>query len=61
VSIRRGFGGSPIVPDGEITVVPSDQLKLTDVINSFAKKVDCLDEEIRPTADKSSKKPSKTR
>jgi phospholipid/cholesterol/gamma-HCH transport system substrate-binding protein len=61
VSIRRGFGGTPIVPDGEITVVPSDQLKLTDVINSFAKKVDCLDEEIRPTADKSSKKPSKTR
>ncbi len=64
VSIRRGFGGSPIGPDSEITVVPSDQLKLKDVINSFAKKVDCLDEEIHSTADKSPKppkKPSKTR
>jgi len=64
VSIRRGFGGSPIVPDGEITVVPSDQLKLKDLINSFANKVDCLEEEIPPTADKSpkpSKKPSTTR
>jgi phospholipid/cholesterol/gamma-HCH transport system substrate-binding protein len=55
VSIRRGFGGSPIGPDGEIAVVPSDQLKLKDLINSFANKVDCLEEEIHPTADKSPK------
>ena len=48
VSIRRGFGGSPIGPDGEITVVPSDEFKLKDVINSFAKKVDCLDEKNTP-------------
>jgi len=64
VSIRRGFGGSPIGPYGEIAVVPSDQLKLKDLINSFANKVDCLEEEIPPTADKSpkpSKKPSTTR
>jgi phospholipid/cholesterol/gamma-HCH transport system substrate-binding protein len=57
VSIQRGFDGSPIGPDGEITVVPSEQLKLKDVINSFAKKVDCLNEEIQSTSDKSPKPP----
>lgn len=59
VSIQRGSDGSPIGPDGEITVVPSEQLKLKDVINSFAKKVDCMDEEIHPTTDKSPKSPKK--
>jgi phospholipid/cholesterol/gamma-HCH transport system substrate-binding protein len=60
VSIQRGFGGSPIGPDGEITAVPSDQLKLRDVIDSFAKKVDCLNEEMHSAADKSPKPPNKS-
>jgi phospholipid/cholesterol/gamma-HCH transport system substrate-binding protein len=59
VSIQRGFHGNPIGPDGEITVVPSEQLKLKDVINSFEKKVDCLNEEIHSTADKSPRLPKK--
>ncbi len=63
VSIRRGLGGNPIDPDGEITVVPSNELKLKDVIDSFAKRVNCLNEEIHSAPDKSPKapkKPSKT-
>jgi phospholipid/cholesterol/gamma-HCH transport system substrate-binding protein len=59
VSIRRGFGGSPIGPDGEITVVPSDELKLKDVIDSFAKRVACLDQAIQSSTDKSPKPPKK--
>jgi len=64
VSIQRGFNGSPIGADGEITVVPSEQLKVKDAINSIVKQLDCLGEEIRSAPDKSpkpSKKPSNPR
>jgi ABC-type transporter Mla subunit MlaD len=42
VSIRRGFKGSAIGPNGEIQFVPAQEVSFKDVINSVEKTVNCL-------------------
>lgn len=41
VSIRRGFKGSAIVPNGEIQFVPAQEVSFKEVIDSVAKTVNC--------------------
>lgn len=47
VDIRRGFAGAPIEPGGEISVVPTKEASLTDVLNVLTKKRDCGNEGVR--------------
>jgi ABC-type transporter Mla subunit MlaD len=42
LSIRRGFKGSVINPDGEIQFVPTREMTLKDALSSFKKTMDCL-------------------
>lgn len=45
VYIRRGFSSSPIPPGGEIRVVPTKEMTLTDFIGVLGKAGNCHDEE----------------
>jgi hypothetical protein len=42
VSIRRGFKGNVIHPDGEIQFVPAEEISFKDVIKLVEKTVDFL-------------------
>lgn len=52
VSIHRGFSGTVIKPDGEIPGVTTQTLTIKDILNSIAKKVDCLESQKSSTEDK---------
>jgi hypothetical protein len=52
VSIRRGFKGHVIDPDGEIQFVPAQEISFMDVIKTVEKTVDCVQVEKKSVENK---------
>jgi ABC-type transporter Mla subunit MlaD len=57
VSIRRGFKGSAIGPNGEIQFVPAQEVSFKDVIDSVAKTVNCSQGQKNSAEDKTPSRP----
>ncbi|HEY0704263.1 MAG TPA: MCE family protein [Candidatus Acidoferrales bacterium] len=61
VDIQRGFGGPPVEAGGEIGVVPTKQVSLTDVLNVLTQKRGCGSEEKNSAENMSQATPAKNR
>ena len=52
VSIQREFTGTPISPGGEIGVIPTKEVSVSDFIDAIGKKADCQNAESNSSAGK---------